>query len=99
VIVASKMGQFPPNQMSLGQEMSKYQAIDMLNLENGIEEEDLIIAFNKYDLSEAAEFREIMQKAQVSVQSKVQEAMKAVKERQSQIRQMQRTVPPRAVPS
>ena len=86
VIIASKMGQFPPNQMGLGAEMSKYQAIDFVNKENGVEEVDLVIAFNKYNLEDSEEFKVIMQKAQAHLQVKANEAM-AMIQRVNQMRQ------------
>ncbi len=50
IIIASKMGQFPPQQMKLGEEMAKMQSIDLVHKENGVEESDIIIAFQKYNL-------------------------------------------------
>ena len=67
VLIAAKMGQFPPNQMPLGQEMSKYQAIDIINQETGVEEVDIVVAFNKHGLADTPEFKAIMQKAQTAL--------------------------------
>jgi len=57
--------------MGLGQELAKYQAIDFVNQENGIEEGDIIIAFNKYQLGESPEFRAIMEEQQKIIPQRV----------------------------
>ena len=41
IMIMAQVGQFPKEQMGLGQELAKYQAIDFINQENGIEEGDI----------------------------------------------------------
>ena len=74
IIIASKMGQFPPNQMAMGQEMAKIQAIDQVNKTTGLEESDIVIAFNKYNLGEDPAFHEILKGAQGKLNAKLMEA-------------------------
>jgi type II secretory pathway component PulC len=57
--------------MGLGQELAKYQAIDAVHEENGVEEGDIIIAFNKYQLGESDEFKAIVQEQQTEIPKKV----------------------------
>lgn len=70
-MIMAQVGQFPKEQMGLGQELAKYQAIDFINQENGIEEGDIIIAFNKYQLGESPEFRAIMEEQQKVIPQRV----------------------------
>jgi len=57
--------------MGLGQELAKYQAIDAINEENGVEEGDIIIAFNKYQLGESTEFKAIIEEQQKVIPQRV----------------------------
>ena len=57
--------------MGLGQELAKYQAIDAINVENGVEEGDIIIAFNKYQLGESTEFKAIIEEQQKVIPQRV----------------------------
>jgi len=58
--IAMRMGRLPQNQMPLMQEMAKIEAVDKLFLEKGVSEHDIILAFQKYDLLESEEFKQIM---------------------------------------
>ena len=62
-ILAAKMGKIPQAKMPMIQEMAKWQALDTNNKESSIEDNDIVIAFNKHNLAEADEFKAIMQKA------------------------------------
>ena len=56
-MIATKMGKLPQNRMPMVQEMAKIQAIDSYNKESGIEDSDIVIAFNKLDLGSTDEFK------------------------------------------
>lgn len=49
--------------------MAKIQAIDSYNKESGIEDSDIVIAFNRLNLGETDEFKEIMAQAQGALQA------------------------------
>lgn len=56
--------------------------------ENGIEEGDIIIAFNKYQLGESAEFKAIIEEQQKIVPQRVQAGMQQIiKAQQERMRQ------------
>ena len=74
-LIAAKMGKLPQNRMPMVQEMAKIQAIDSYNKESGIEDSDIVIAFNKLELGQTEEFRVIMQEAQQSLQATVSQTM------------------------
>ena len=56
-LIATKMGKLPQNRMPMVQEMAKIQAIDSYNKESGIEDSDIVIAFNKLELGSSDEFK------------------------------------------
>lgn len=56
-MIATKMGKLPQNRMPMVQEMAKIQAIDSYNKESGIEDSDIVIAFNQLDLGSTDEFK------------------------------------------
>lgn len=62
-ILAAKMGKIPQAKMPMIQEMAKWQALDTYNKESSIEDNDIVIAFNKHNLAESDEFKAIMQRA------------------------------------
>ena len=68
-LIATKMGKLPQNRMPMVQEMAKIQAIDSYNKESGIEDSDIVIAFNRLNLGETDEFKEIMAQAQGALQA------------------------------
>lgn len=59
-LIATKMGKLPQSRMPMVQEMAKIQAIDSYNKESGIEDSDIVIAFNKLQLGDTDEFKSIM---------------------------------------
>ena len=70
--------------MKLGEEMAKIQAIDMIHKETGVEESDIIIAFQKHDLADSDEFKLIMERCQGTLNGKLQQAMQAIQARMQQ---------------
>ena len=57
------------------QEMAKIEAMDRLFMDDGVNEHDIVIAFQKYDLLESDEFKQIMMQTQQKMQATIQQAM------------------------
>ena len=81
-MVLAQIGKFPKEQMGLGQEMAKFQAIDSQFDTLGIQEGDILIAFNKYKLAEDAEFIAIAKAAQASTKEYVQKGIAEIQRAQ-----------------
>ena len=64
IMTLVQTGKFPREQLVVGQEMAKFQALDTLHAELGIEEGDIIIAYNKYGFGDDEEYGTIMKAAQ-----------------------------------
>ena len=84
-LIATKMGKLPQNRMPMVQEMSKIQAIDSYNKESGIEDSDIVIAFNTLKLGETQEFKDIMGEANQTLQQTVQNTMMQMQQRMAQM--------------
>ena len=61
LMIKAEIGKYPKEKMGLVCEIAKFKAIDAINDENGVEEGDIIIAYNKYQLGETPEFRDIIE--------------------------------------
>ena len=70
-------------------EMHKLRAFDKLFAETGVEEEDITKAFLKYQLSETAEFKAMMEKSKNDIKNKIQEFMMKARAQQAAMQQQQ----------
>lgn len=88
IMCMAQIGQFPKEQLPLGQEMAKFQALDSLHEELGIQEGDIIIAFNNYQFADDEEFGAIIKKSQDATKARVQQGMQQIMaQQQAQARQ------------
>lgn len=62
------MGKVPREHVPQAQEMAKIKALDEMEKSAGIDNDDIVIAFNTHSLQETDEFKAIMQKAQQTMQ-------------------------------
>ena len=75
MIVMANVGQFPRERLKMGEEMSKYQALDELYDEISIEEGDIVVAVQKYTLDEDPEFKAMIEGMQSKLKAKVEEGI------------------------
>lgn len=72
IIIASQMGKVPREHVPQAQEMAKIKALDELEKTEGVDNDDIVIAFNEYSLQESEEFKAIMAKANQTMQQTIQ---------------------------
>ncbi len=93
VIVASRIGQFPEDQMALGEELSKIEALDKVFKETGIEESEIIIAFGRHNIQEDPRFKAIIESNQVQLEEHINKAMQEIEQQHIQHAQQTGQIP------
>lgn len=78
VVLAAQMGRFPKQRIPEAAEMAKVQALDTLFKKEGVDSDDIVIAFNMHSLQESEEFKQIMMRAQQKVKSEMEAQMQQI---------------------
>ena len=75
------MKKITKEQQGVGLEMSKMRAFDRLFMDTGIEQEDILKAFVKYDLEESEEFKQAVSDAREQCSEKIRQTMQRMQKK------------------
>ena len=78
IMIMAEIGKYPKDKIQFGTEMAKFQAIDQMYDTLGIQESDIAIAMQKYNLLQDPEFADFMKGQKENIKMRFEKGLKEI---------------------